>query len=73
MAKTYERGSPGFYSVRQVADQLAVHPETVRRLIHGGDLDAVRVGRLLRVASESVDAFLAGRHVQANNRGRAPR
>ena len=38
------------YSVRQVADRLGVHPETVRRLIHDGRLQAVRVGRVLRIA-----------------------
>jgi excisionase family DNA binding protein len=34
------------FSVRQVADQLGVHPETVRRLIHDGRLEAIRVGRV---------------------------
>jgi excisionase family DNA binding protein len=52
------------YSVRQVADQLGVHPETVRRLIHDGRLDAVRVGRVLRVHREAVDRFLARQRVK---------
>jgi thiosulfate/3-mercaptopyruvate sulfurtransferase len=34
-------------SVREVAGELGVHPETIRRLIHDGRLDAVRVGRVL--------------------------
>ena len=38
-------------SVREVAAQLGVHPETIRRLIHDGRLDAVRVGRVLRRTS----------------------
>jgi excisionase family DNA binding protein len=46
------------YSVREVADRLGVHPETVRRLIHSGKLEAVREGRVLRVAADSVHALL---------------
>jgi excisionase family DNA binding protein len=35
--------------VREVADRLGVHPETIRRLIHEDRLRAVRVRRALRV------------------------
>jgi excisionase family DNA binding protein len=51
-------------SVREVADQLGVHPETIRRLIHDGRLDAVRVGRVLRVHRDAVDKFLARQRVK---------
>jgi excisionase family DNA binding protein len=51
-------------SVRDVADQLGVHPETIRRLIHDGRLDAVRVGRVLRVHRDAVDSFLARQRVK---------
>ena len=51
-------------SVRDVANQLGVHPETIRRLIHDGRLDAVRVGRVLRVHREAVDRFLARQRVK---------
>jgi excisionase family DNA binding protein len=54
----------GLYSVREVASQLGVHPETIRRLIHDGRLDAVRVGRVLRVHKEAVDTFLARQRVK---------
>jgi excisionase family DNA binding protein len=50
--------------VREVADQLGVHPETIRRLIHDGRLDAVRVGRVLRVHRDAVDRFLAHQRVK---------
>jgi excisionase family DNA binding protein len=52
------------YSVRQVADQLGVHPETVRRLIHDGRLEAVRVGRVLRVDGRSFAGFVARQRVK---------
>jgi excisionase family DNA binding protein len=51
-------------SVREVADQLGVHPETIRRLIHDGRLDAVRVGRVLRVHRTALDSFLARQRVK---------
>jgi excisionase family DNA binding protein len=57
-------GEPGLVSVREVADQLGVHPETVRRLIHDGRLDAVRIGRVLRVHRKAVDSFLARQRVK---------
>lgn len=54
----------GLFSVRQVADQLGVHPETVRRLIHDGRLEAVRVGRVLRIHGSELDGFLARQRVK---------
>jgi excisionase family DNA binding protein len=58
-----DHGEP-LYTVRQVADQLGVHPETIRRLIHDGRLDAVRVGRVLRVDGTALDGFLARQRVK---------
>lgn len=52
------------YSVREVAGQLGVHPETIRRLIHDGRLDAVRVGRVLRVHRKAVDGFLVRQRIK---------
>jgi excisionase family DNA binding protein len=59
-----DRENGGLISVREVARQLGVHPETIRRLIHDGRLDAVRVGRVLRVPREAVEAFLAQQRVK---------
>ncbi len=54
----------GLFSVRQVAHQLGVHPETIRRLIHDGRLDAVRVGRVLRIDPTAVQGFLDRQRVK---------
>ena len=59
---TVESGS--LYSVREVAGRLGVHPETVRRLIHDGRLDAVRVGRVLRVEGASFAIFLERQRIK---------
>jgi excisionase family DNA binding protein len=55
---------PGLFSVREVADRLGVHPETIRRLIHDGRLEAIRVGRVLRVEARSLEGFLARQRVK---------
>jgi excisionase family DNA binding protein len=47
-----------------VADRLGVHPETVRRLIHSGRLQASREGRVLRVAAESLETLLERHRVK---------
>lgn len=51
-------GDASLYSVREVAGRLGVHPETIRRLIHEGRLDAVRVGRVLRIEGDSLATYL---------------
>jgi excisionase family DNA binding protein len=55
------------YSVRQVADRLGVHPETVRRLIHDGRLEAVRVGRVLRVDGLAFAGFVARQRIKPSH------
>jgi excisionase family DNA binding protein len=57
------------YSVREVAGLLGVHPETVRRMIHAGTLDAVRVGRVLRVEEASLQEYLARQRIKPDRAG----
>ena len=45
-------------TVEDVAKYLNVSVGTVRNLINGGDLEAVRVGRSVRIRPEAVEAFL---------------
>ena len=53
-------------SVREVASALGVHPETIRRLIHDGRLDAIRVGRVLRIQRVELERFLESQRVRPN-------
>ncbi|MCI6584052.1 MAG: helix-turn-helix domain-containing protein [Mobiluncus sp.] len=47
-----------FFSVNQVAELVGVHPKSVYRWIHGGQLPAVRLGRRsVRVTREALAAF----------------
>jgi excisionase family DNA binding protein len=57
-----------FLSVAQVADRLGLSEKSVRRKIARGELDAHRVGKLLRVRERGLDAYLArarlGKHAR---------
>jgi len=47
-----------FLTVAEVAELMRVSKMTVYRLVHAGDLTAVRVGRSLRVPEEAVHEYL---------------
>jgi len=49
-------------SVREVAELLGVHPQTVRRLIHEGKLEGVRIGSGLHVPRTALEELLARQH-----------
>jgi excisionase family DNA binding protein len=46
-------------SIRQTAERLGVHPNTVYRLIKAGKLKAFNVGQQLRVDPDALEAFIA--------------
>lgn len=54
-----------FLTVNEVADLLRVSSMTVYRLIKGGDLRAVRVGKSFRLREDDVDAFISRQYTQA--------
>lgn len=47
-----------FLTVAEVAAMMRVSKMTVYRLVHSGELPAVRVGRSFRVPSDAVDDYL---------------
>ena len=49
-----------FMTVTEVADMMRVSRMTVYRMIHAGDLPAVRFGRSYRVPLKSVEAIVTG-------------
>jgi excisionase family DNA binding protein len=49
-----------FLTVAEVAALMRVSKMTVYRLVHAGDLTAVRVGRSFRVPEHAVHAYLRG-------------
>lgn len=54
-------------SPRQVQVALGLEClQTVHRMIHRGELPAVKIGRVWRIRREDVDALLAGRKLRAD-------
>ena len=49
---------PKFLTIAEVAALMRVSKMTVYRLVHGGELPAVRVGRSFRVSEDDVDEYL---------------
>ena len=47
-----------FLTVAEVAAMMRVSKMTVYRLVHNGELPAVRVGRSFRVQEKDVDEYL---------------
>ncbi|GFJ91083.1 hypothetical protein Prum_047250 [Phytohabitans rumicis] len=58
-----------FLTVAEVATLMRVSKMTVYRLVHSGELTAVRVGRSFRVPEHAVHEYLRGRSKSRRSRG----
>jgi excisionase family DNA binding protein len=54
-----------FLTVAEVASLMRVSKMTVYRLVHSGELGAVRVGRSFRVPEKAVHEYLRGAFTEA--------
>ncbi len=54
-----------FLTVAEVASVMRVSKMTVYRMVHAGDLPAVRVGRSFRVPEKAVHDYLRGAFIEA--------
>ncbi|HEV2779476.1 MAG TPA: helix-turn-helix domain-containing protein [Actinophytocola sp.] len=69
-AKKRDKDPPGvgqvqFLTVAEVATMMRVSKMTVYRLVHNGELPAVRVGKSFRVPEKAVHAYLEGAYFDA--------
>lgn len=55
-----------FLTVAEVATIMRVSKMTVYRLVHSGELEAVRVGRSFRVPEQAVNQYLRDAFVAAS-------
>lgn len=55
-------------TVEEVADELRVHPETVRQWIREGELDAFDTGRGYRISRTDLDKFIQTRKTGRRHR-----
>ncbi|GAB2737082.1 MULTISPECIES: helix-turn-helix domain-containing protein [unclassified Arthrobacter] len=56
-----------FMTVAEVAEVLRVSKMTVYRLVHSGEMPAVRFGRSFRVPEEAVSQYLKGAVVDGHS------
>jgi len=52
-------------TVAEVAELMRVSKMTVYRLVHGGGLPAVRIGRSFRVPEQAVNDYLRDAYIEA--------
>lgn len=58
MSTERQLGEVRFLTVAEVAAIMRVSKMTVYRMVHAGDLPAIRVGRSFRVPQDQVDTYL---------------
>lgn len=51
---------PRFLTVAEVAEEMRVSRMTVYRLVHSGEIPAVRVGKSFRVPAAALQQYLGG-------------
>ena len=64
-AEVTSLGEVHFLTVAEVAAVMRVSRMTVYRLVHAGELHAVRVGRSFRVPQQAVHDYLRGAYTEA--------
>lgn len=55
-----QQQGPAFVTVAEVAELMRVSKMTVYRMIHSGDIPAVRVGKSFRVPQAAVQKMIEG-------------
>jgi len=59
-----EATADGWLSTQAAAKRLGVTPRTLYRFIDHGDLPAYRMGRVIRLKTSEVDAFIESTRIQ---------
>ncbi|WP_066465945.1 helix-turn-helix domain-containing protein [Sanguibacter suarezii] len=55
-----------FLTVSEVAEVMRVSKMTVYRLVHSGELPAVRVGKSFRVPQDALTSYLAAAYIEGD-------
>lgn len=55
-----------FLTVSEVAEVMRVSKMTVYRLVHAGELPAVRVGKSFRVPQDALTNYLAAAYIEGD-------
>ena len=55
-----------FLTVAEVADVMRISKMTVYRLVHSGEMPAVRVGHSYRVPQDALEQYHSTSHIEAD-------
>ncbi|UIK88785.1 helix-turn-helix domain-containing protein [Arthrobacter polaris] len=58
MAQEQNFSEVNFFTVQEVAELMRVSKMTIYRMVHAGELPAVRFGRSYRVPANAVESYL---------------
>ncbi|MFW5895426.1 MAG: helix-turn-helix domain-containing protein [archaeon] len=47
-----------YFTVKQVADKLQVHPQTIRRKIKSGEMESYLVGNKYRISKKQLKEYI---------------
>ena len=72
MAPEQNFSDVNFLTVQEVAELMRVSKMTVYRMVHAGELPAVRFGRSYRVPQNAVEAYLKAAVVDGTVHGHGP-
>ena len=56
------------YTIKQVADQLQVHQDTVMNIIKSGALSAAKIGKQWRVSEGDLSTYFKNRSIQTKKK-----
>lgn len=60
----------GTCTVKEAAGVLRRHPNTIYKLVHQGELPAVRIGGIIEINRDAVDALANGFPIAASQQAR---
>lgn len=46
-----------YMTVKEAAERLRVHPETIRRLVRSDELRAIKIGRIIRISVAAIEDY----------------
>jgi excisionase family DNA binding protein len=58
MANEPNQNPSHWLTINEAAEQLKVHPNSIRNYLLRGDLKAERIGKLIRIRQANIDALL---------------
>lgn len=60
-------------TVNEVADELRVSTQTVRNLCRSGEIEYIKIGRVIRIEGDSLQNFYARKRAEAKSRAEEAR